>query len=270
MSTWLADPLVPVAWCWRVQRSDGVILGFTTHDAPLLIDDQLYDPAPGIRPSAIEQRGGIHGDVLEVEGAISGPTIRDDDVAAGWWNGAIMTLFVANWQDPALPTVTVAEGRIGNVVSDGQQFTAELSSRDPILDEPLVPFTSAECRAELGDARCGIALASRRIRARVVAVDQDVITLDQPFSDGRFGFGSVRFLSGRWRGLGGAVISQTGAELRVALSPAVTVAPGDWLLLTEGCDKMAATCTTRFGNIANFRGEPHLPGIDLLTRFPGG
>jgi hypothetical protein len=40
--------------------------------------------------------------------------------------------------------------------------------------------------------------------------------------------------------------------------------------LTQGCDKRAATCAERFANIANFRGEPHLPGFDLLTRFPGG
>jgi hypothetical protein len=30
-----------------------------------------------------------------------------------------------------------------------------------------------------------------------------------------------------------------------------------------------ATCGGRFGNALNFRGEPYLPGIDLLTRYPG-
>ena len=40
--------------------------------------------------------------------------------------------------------------------------------------------------------------------------------------------------------------------------------------LLEGCDKSLATCAGRFGNALNFRGEPYLPGIDLLTRYPGG
>jgi uncharacterized phage protein (TIGR02218 family) len=40
--------------------------------------------------------------------------------------------------------------------------------------------------------------------------------------------------------------------------------------LTEGCDKQLATCRDRFGNAVNFRGEAHLPGNDLLTRYPGG
>jgi hypothetical protein len=39
--------------------------------------------------------------------------------------------------------------------------------------------------------------------------------------------------------------------------------------LIEGCDKSIATCAGRFANAANFRGEPYLPGIDLLTRYPG-
>ncbi len=42
------------------------------------------------------------------------------------------------------------------------------------------------------------------------------------------------------------------------------------IALTEGCDKRFATCRTRFANSENFRGEPHLPGNDLLTRYPGG
>ena len=40
--------------------------------------------------------------------------------------------------------------------------------------------------------------------------------------------------------------------------------------LIEGCDKSIATCAARFGNALNFRGEPYLPGVDLLTRYPGG
>jgi uncharacterized phage protein (TIGR02218 family) len=37
----------------------------------------------------------------------------------------------------------------------------------------------------------------------------------------------------------------------------------------EGCDKRLETCRDRFANTLNFRGEPHLPGNDLLTRYPG-
>jgi hypothetical protein len=37
--------------------------------------------------------------------------------------------------------------------------------------------------------------------------------------------------------------------------------------LREGCDHTIATCASRFGNAANFRGEPFVPGNDLLARY---
>ena len=39
---------------------------------------------------------------------------------------------------------------------------------------------------------------------------------------------------------------------------------GDACTLQAGCDRTTATCAGRFGNIVNFRGEPFVPGVDLL------
>lgn len=35
-----------------------------------------------------------------------------------------------------------------------------------------------------------------------------------------------------------------------------------------GCDRQLGTCRGRFGNVANFRGFPHIPGNDFLLRYP--
>ena len=51
--------------------------------------------------------------------------------------------------------------------------------------------------------------------------------------------------------------------------PRLVVEAGVLVELIEGCDKRFETCRDRFANALNFRGEPHLPGIDLLTRYPG-
>lgn len=52
--------------------------------------------------------------------------------------------------------------------------------------------------------------------------------------------------------------------------PSFAVASTVRVRLIEGCDKQLATCRDRFANPVNFRGEAHLPGNDLLTRYPGG
>ena len=61
-----------------------------------------------------------------------------------------------------------------------------------------------------------------------------------------------------------------GATVTLREPPARAAMPGDRVELIEGCDKSLATCAGRFANALNFRGEPHLPGNDLLTRYPGG
>ena len=35
-----------------------------------------------------------------------------------------------------------------------------------------------------------------------------------------------------------------------------------------GCDRRLTTCSERFGNVANFRGFPHIPGNDFVLKYP--
>lgn len=46
------------------------------------------------------------------------------------------------------------------------------------------------------------------------------------------------------------------------------IALGDQVRLVAGCDKTPETCQARFGNIVNFRGEPHIPGNDKVFSYP--
>ena len=71
-------------------------------------------------------------------------------------------------------------------------------------------------------------------------------------------------------GLASPVIAVEAAVLHLAEAPAFALTEPVRVRLTEGCDKQLATCRDRFANAANFRGEAHLPGNDLLTRYPGG
>ncbi len=266
---WLTGALVPLAWCWRIARNDGVTIGLTTHDAPLAIDGLGYAPAPGIRPSAIRQARGLGGASMAIEGALTAATIRAEDLAAGRWDGARLTLFVADWSDPDAPVQLIADGWLGTVGSDGTAFTADLDGRDPWLEAALAPETSAECRAELGDGDCRVAMAGRRHRAHVTALDGTQVTLAGPLAGADFVFGRLRWLDGAAKGLSSPILAaETIGEDVVLTLARVEGAPGA-VELTEGCDRRAATCAERFANIANFRGEPHLPGIDLLTRFGG-
>jgi uncharacterized phage protein (TIGR02218 family) len=66
-----------------------------------------------------------------------------------------------------------------------------------------------------------------------------------------------------------AVVDNGVGVLTLADPPVFAVEADTLALLTEGCDRQLETCRSRFANVVNFRGEPYLPGTDLLTRYPG-
>jgi uncharacterized phage protein (TIGR02218 family) len=87
--------------------------------------------------------------------------------------------------------------------------------------------------------------------------------------DERFLFGRLRYMSGANCGATTVILAVEAGAIRVRDFPKAAIAAGSELELREGCDKRLETCVSRFGNAVNFRGEPHLPGNDLLTRYPG-
>ncbi|MES2337809.1 MAG: DUF2163 domain-containing protein [Pseudomonadota bacterium] len=266
--SWLDAPVTTLALCWRIERRDGVGLGLTTHDRDLMIGGNVYRAAPGMTPSAIRRGDAGEADTMDVGGALSSGAIREADLTAGRWDGARIAIFAADWTDP-VAQVPLGEGAIGAVETAEGGFTAELRGLASLLDAPGCEVTSPECRAELGDRRCRVAMAGRRRILRVVESDDERLTLDgAEAAVGGWSGGRLRWLDGANAGTEEMIALSLGSDVTLATLPRFAVAPGDRAELIEGCDKSIATCAARFANAANFRGEPYLPGIDLLTRYP--
>lgn len=265
-----------LALCWRLVRRDGAALGFTTHDRDLAIGGLAYSAAPGMLPSAIAQGEGLEVDSLDVGGALTADAITADDLAAGRWDGARVRVFAVDWERPEASPILLARGELGAVSAAGARFEAELRGATAVLDAPVCEATSPECRAQLGDKRCRVDLAGRVLRARVLSCDGDgVVAIEDGADRGRFRFGRLLWLTGANSGVASPIIEigpifEMGAgTMRLREAPPFPVEAGAAVELVEGCDKRLETCRDRFANTLNFRGEPHLPGNDLLTRYPG-
>ena len=263
------DPVATIALCWRLERRDGVTIGLTSHDRDLTIAGLVHRAAPGMTPSAIKRSEGLDADTMTAAGALTGDAITQGDLLAGRWDGARVAVSAIDWTTGAL-LAALGEGTIGAVELSGDGFSAELLGSTAALDRPAVETTSPECRAELGDRRCRVPLAGRRRVARVIDADDRVLTLDaaEPTS-GAYADGRLRWLGGVNAGLESMIATSNGATVKLRWPPTMVPEEGTLIELTEGCDKSIATCAARFANAANFRGEPYLPGTDLLTRYPG-
>ena len=266
----MSDALHTLALCWRVERRDGVTIALTAHDRDLVIDGDTYRAAPGMTPSAISLGEGLDADTMETKGALGAAAITAPDLSAGRWDGARVTMALVDWSDPAGGAAMLGGGTIGAIESGDGGFAAELRGAAAALERPVVEATSPGCRATLGDRRCRVAMAGRRRIARVLAVAGRVLTLDgaEPVANG-WGEGVLRWIGGENGGLEQAIVASDGARVTLVAPPRFPVASGALVQVEEGCDRTIATCAGRFGNAANFRGEPYLPGIDLLTRYPG-
>lgn len=269
MSGFLDAPVGSVAFCWRIERRDGVAMGFTSHDRDLEIEGMIYRAAPGMLPSSIEKSDGLDIDAVEVTGALTADAITPGDLAAGRWDGASVWLFATDWTTPGAGA-PLLRGMFGAVSERDGGFSVELRGPAALLDRPVCEASSPECRAELGDRRCRVDMRGRRRVLRVVAAEETALTLDagEPVAGG-WAWGLLRWIDGANAGLSSVVLASDGAQVMLREPPAFAVEAGARVLVSEGCDKSIATCAARFANAANFRGEPYLPGNDLLTRYPG-
>lgn len=260
--------------CWRVERRDGRVFGFTDHDRPLTVAGQAYEPQSGFTQTEARASLGMAVDAVDVEGALSSDTLTEDDIVAGLFDGATVATLLVNWRAPG-EFAPVRRAAIGRIVRADGRFVAELESRAASLDKPNGRYLRRGCDARLGDARCRVDLAHGGLRgtgevAAVTAPGTLLVAGLGTFAAGWFAFGEIAFASGVLQGRTLAVIDhrrQSGDVLLVLPATETMPAPGDGFAVVAGCDKRFATCKAKFANAVNFRGYPHLPGNDAAYAY---
>jgi len=260
--------------CWRVERRDGRVFGFTDHDRPLTVAGQDYEPQSGFTQTEARASLGMAVDAVDVEGALSSDTLTEEDIAAGLFDGATVETLLVNWLQPG-QFAPVRAAAIGRIVRADGRFVAELESRAASLDKPNGRYLRRNCDARLGDARCRVDLSQGGLRGagEVLAVTAPATLLVSglgAFAAGWFAFGEIVLASGALEGRTLTVIDHTRAGEDVLLTlPAAeaTPAPGDAFTVVAGCDKRFSTCKAKFANSVNFRGFPHLPGNDAAYAY---
>ncbi len=265
---WFSAPLETVATFWRVLRRDGVALGFTTHDRDLWFDGMRHRATPGMIPAAIRRSADFEPDSAEVEGALSHDSLSAEDLAAGRFDGARVTIGVVDWVTSERHVLY--RGAIGAVAEEAGGFTAELQSAKAELQRDPVPRTSPGCRAVFCGPGCTLSAVRFSHMGTVTAADPDAgaVTLVTAVAPADLIGGTLRWFDGPHAGQSMAIVAVAGASVVLDAVLDAGVASGQRVTLREGCDRTLATCAPRFANAVNFQGEPFLPGNDLVVRYP--
>lgn len=275
----LAGGVTTLARCWRLTRRDGVVIGLTEHDEDLIVDGTSFRAASGVAGSEDASSLGFAVGGGEMSAALSSELIDEAELDAGRYDGAAIELILADWSAPA-NFLLLRRATLGEVRREGGSFTAELRGLASALNVVRGRLFTAGCDADLGDARCKMALGSPTYSGTdtVAAVEGPGLLVAAglgAYAAGWFTQGRLVFTSGANDGFATEVKSHNvagGVRLELWQRPPEPMAAGDGFTVTAGCDKRFETCRDRFANTLNFRGFPHMPGNDAVLRIavPGG
>ena len=271
----LATGTTHVCHCWAVVRRDGLTLGFTDHDRAISFDGITFQPETGLSARALASTTGLSVNNSEAIGALSAAAITEGDIDAGRYDGAEVSTWAVQWDDPAVRQLRFV-GTIGEITRAAGGFQADLRGLTEPLNQPQGRSYLNTCSAVLGDGRCGVDLSDPTFVAEVVAEGTNdgqtfrFATLTG-FNDRWFEGGFLEVLTGAAAGLREVIKHDHAGDARqITLWQPIrgAIAPGDRLRLIAGCDRRAETCREKFANLTNFQGFPHIPGEDWLMAVP--
>lgn len=264
-----------LCFCWKLIRSDDVVLGFTDHDAKISFDGTDFEALAGFEASAAEAMLGLNVDTQDVAGVFSSSLLDEDDLAAGRYDNARVETWLVNWQNIE-EREFLRVGFMGEITREDGRFIAEFRSLTNQLDQTKGHRFMPLCDAVLGDINCGVDLQVPEYSATgTVSIVQNRLVVKAAglagFADNWFARGHLVWTSGANDGLAVEVTSslnESGETIIQLWKPMPFDGQiGDTFTLTTGCDKGFETCKSKFANHLNFRGFPHMPGNDFSLSY---
>lgn len=261
-----------LASCWKVVRNDGQSYYFTDHDKDIVFNGDTYISKSGYSRTAIQSNSRFSVDNLDVDAIFDSEVISEQELRAGLFDFAEITVYLVNYNAPEAGGVTMRRGWLGEVLlQDNGIYRTELRGLTQVFSQNVVEVTSPTCRADLGDNRCTVNITDTfwtKNGTVETAADRANFTTtiaDERAIDGWFDGGLVIWQTGDNAGREIEVQKWLAdGSVELFLPTGYTIQVGDTFTIRPGCNKLRTTCKGKFNNIVNFRGEPFVPGVDQV------
>ena len=272
IQTQLASEISTLASCWKITCRNGAVLGFTDHDEDIVHDSRLYHANSGITPTALATNSALAVNNMDIDGMLDSALITSEDISAGVYDYAEIEIFMVDYTQPDAGSIHLKTGWIGEITLNNGRFVAELRGLTQSLNTHIGALYSPTCRAQLGDSQCGVAMSARTVTGTVTAITSRRMFRDAARTEPAetFRYGNITFTSGANTGITREIrLYQATGTFTLLLPIPYDITLGDTYSATQGCDRTFSTCCTRFNNAINFRGEPHVPGLDKIMETAG-
>ncbi|MBL8756338.1 MAG: DUF2163 domain-containing protein [Planctomycetes bacterium] len=269
---------------WKVERADGVVSRFASHDKWLTFQREQYQPM-GPTASDLEQSEAGGESDFEMVGFLSAETILAADIHAGRYEGCKVTHHVVDWMRPWM-WFRKHVWWVKEINENGGLFQAQVQGVDRFLTIPVGRVYERECDKTFGSGECG---ATPRVLfgAVVEAVASSGSTIlglphhtmamrftnaswawSPAIRDGLLTMGRVVWTSGPNKGTTQDIAEHIGREVALDAEAPFPIKAGDTAAIYSGCDGSASMCEFDYANKLTFGGQEFMPSTEDLYRKP--
>jgi uncharacterized phage protein (TIGR02218 family) len=270
---------------YTITLLSGTVLYYTSAQQNIVYNGNTYlaayqDSAPGFHRGTWRCSRGLDADDLEVDILFDASTrILGQTPAAfanaGGFDGATLKLdnaLAPDWSNPVVNgVVNCFTGIIGEVKADASKVALTVNSMLFFLNASFPRnYFVPQCNHALFDGGCGLSKAAFAVNGSVTSAGgaPSVIGFSTSLTaaDQWFALGYLVWTSGANAGVISNVKLYYNANGQTSLIYPLSITPsvGDAFTIYPGCDKLQSTCTTKFNNLANFRGFPFVPTPETL------
>jgi uncharacterized phage protein (TIGR02218 family) len=259
---------------WKIERTDGVVFRFTDRDEVITFESETYKPTGGLDASAKQAQEGLNTRNFEARGLINSDDITQADLRAGRFREAKVSEYLVDAQYPFAGAFFETAYWISEITYDGRIWNAQMQDRSRWLRMNIGDLIGRNCRWDLGDAHCGISLASFSQNQVVTSVTLERLKFraSSMTTGGAYvyQYGTIEWTGGLNDGITHEIKLFTSATKQVdlQLQTPFDIQIGDTFTIRRGCDKTKAMCKDVFSNYAKYGGFPDVPGTEQMLTTP--
>lgn len=162
----LDQEVTALCTCWSIRRLDGAVLRFTDADEDVVQGGQTYTSIGAYQRTAIESTSTLSVDNLEIVGASNDLALPEDELRAGLFDNAQVTIFMTPWLNSVRGRLKLRRGFFGEVQTlPNGTYQVELRGIMQRLAYNYTDIFSATCLYDLGEKKCGIIIKGDDLNA---------------------------------------------------------------------------------------------------------
>lgn len=157
-----------LAVCLEVKRKDGRVLRLTNHDKDITVQGDRFRHDVPFSLSAIDTDSALGVDTTELTLFADGDIISLDHIKRGLYEYADVRIFMVDFENPADGEMSLRKGWFGNIeYSENRVVRVTITGMLKILDFVVGRTVQPSCDADLGDARCMVAIDHSQVYSSI-------------------------------------------------------------------------------------------------------